>query len=250
MKSTYTVLAMLVAAAAAIYALWAADVAFVRDFAPNFATEVLGILITLFFVRRILDRRQAHDRARASRGGVRRALTPLRDLAQLWAGVIQDSLPQAPARPPRTYSALFASEWAAWLDQGDLTRVRYRWSGETWIESAARTIRMSRRRISEILEVYSVHLDAGLIEALDELRDDPYLALVEDLGEQQRLSKSQPELEPVLDELSVARTGPDRARMLRTLVQAIDLYNATGLGQESIDRLPEGFWEGQVPAET
>lgn len=242
MKATYAVLALIVLAASLVYAQWGAEITFVNDFAPGLATEVFGILLTLFFVRRILDRRQARDRARASRGGIRRAQAPLRDLAELWAGVIRASLPQAPARPPRTYATLFQSEWAGWVDQSDLTQVRFAWSGETWLESAARVIRLSRRRVSEILEVYAVHLDVDLIESLDELRDNPFLAMTETFGEQLRLSRNQPELEPNLEEFSFGRTGPERAEMLRTLLLAIENYNASGLGDEPIDRLPDGFW--------
>lgn len=246
-KRTYLALGLIVLAASASYGLWGAQFGFVGDFAPGLATEVLGILLTLIFVQRILDRRQAKDRARASRGGMRRAETPLRDLSELWASIISATLPHTPARPPRTYRALFKSEWAGWVERADLTEVRYAWSDETWLESAARVIRLSRRRISEILEVYSVHLDVGLIEVLDELRDDSFLANIETLGEQLRLGRSEPEFQPDAEEFSLTRTGPERARMMRKLMRALELYNESGLGEEQIDSVPDGLWKNDSP---
>ncbi len=247
MKRTYGLLAAIVLFASLVYVVWGSEFDFVGDFAPGLATEVLGILLTLFFVQRILDRRQLKDRARASRGGIRRAETPLRDMAELWAGIIGAALPQAPARPPATYHALFNSEWAGWVDRSDLTAVRYAWSDETWLESAARVIRLSRRRITEILEVYSIHLDVSFIEVLDELRDDPYLAQIEALGEQVRVGRTEPEFEPSAEDFALTRTGPERARMMRTLLRGLELYNATGLGDDPIDRVPSGMWREGRP---
>ncbi len=242
MRNTYLVLALIVLAVGILHVVWGPGSPLVADFAPGLATEVAGILVTLVFVQRILDRRQATDRARASRGGIRRAATPLGDLALLWAGIIRAVLPQSPARPPRTYHALFNSEWASWVDRSDLTRVRYAWSGETWLESAARLIRLSRHRISEIIEVYSVHLDVALVEALDELRDDPYLARIEAMGEEVRSARNEELFELRPEEYSLQRTGPERARMMRILQRALDLYNESGLGEGRIEALPEDFW--------
>ncbi len=242
MRNTYLVLGLIVLVVSVIHIVWGSGAPLVGDFAPGLATEVAGILVTLVFVQRILDRRQAADRARASRGGIRRAATPLRDLAQLWADVIRSVLPQAPPRPPMTYRKLFSSEWASWVDRSDLTRVRYAWSGETWLEAAARVIRLSRHRITEIIEVYSVHLDVALVEALDELRDDPYLARIEAMGEEVRAARNDALFEIRPEEYSLTRTGPDRARMLRTLQRGLDLYNESGLGEGLIEALPEAFW--------
>ena len=250
MKETYAVLALIIVMVSVVYAIWGAQAGVVADFAPGLATEVVGILVTLVFVQRILDRRQAADRARASRGGIRRAETPLRDLAHLWSAVIKGSLPQSPTRPPRTYRALFNSEWAGWIDQADLTGVRYAWNGETWLESIARVIRLSRHRLSEIIEVYSVHMDVALVEALDELRDDPYLARVEAMGEELRALRGEMALEIRPEEFSLGRSGPERARMMRTLLRALDLYNDGGLVEGAIDAVPETFWRAQSIAET
>ena len=243
MRETYAALALIVVVVTLVYAVWGAEITAVADFAPGLATEVIGILVTLVFVQRILERRQATERARASRGGIRRAQTPLRDLAELWAEIIKGCLPQAPARPPDSYADLFHSEWVTWIDQADLTRVRYPWNRETWLESAARVIRLSRHRISEIIEVYSVHLDVALVETLDELRDDPYLARVEALGEEVRALRGEVDDDLPAEEFSLSRTGPERARMMRTLLRAASLYNEGAVGEQPIRALPPNFWD-------
>ena len=242
MRAIYITLAVIVALVSIAHLLWGQNPGFVRDFAPGFATEVLGILITLVFVHRILDRRAMDERARASRGGVRRAEDPLRDLSDLWTEIVRGCLERFPSRPPPTYEELFSSEWSAAIDHCDLTHVRYAWSDETWAESAARVIARARDQISGILDLYGVHLNAHFIEVLDEIRDDPFLSHVETLGEQLRVGRElfPDEIEP--EDYSISRTSAVRGKFLRTLVQAIRLYNETALGDSPITDLPEDFW--------
>ena len=242
MKATYTALGSIVAILAIAHLFWGEQPGLVRDFAPELATEVLGILITLVFVQRIIDRRAQEDRARASRGGVRRSEDPLRDLSDLWTEIVRGCLERPPARPPRTYLELFGPEWSAVIDDCDLTRVRYTWSEETWAESAARVISRARDQISSILDLYGVHLNAHFIEVLDEIRDDPFLAHVETLGEQLRIARElfTDEIEP--EDYAINRTSAVRSDFIETLSQTIRLYNETALGDVPISELPEGFW--------
>ena len=242
MRAVYLSLALIVTLVSIAHLLWGQDAGFIRDFAPGFATEVLGILITLVFVHRILDKRALDERARASRGGVRRAEDPLRDLSDLWTEIIRGCLERLPSRPPHTYEELFSSEWSGVIDHCDLTHVRYAWSDETWAESAARVIGRARDQISGILDLYGVHLNAHFIEVLDEIRDDPFLSHVETLGEQLRVGRElfPDEIEP--EDYSISRTAAVRGKFLRTLVQAIRLYNDTSLGDDPITDLPDDFW--------
>ena len=221
MRATYATLGSIVALMAFAHLLWGDQPGLVRDFAPELATEVLGILITLVFVQRIIERRAQEDRARASRGGVRRSEDPLRDLSDLWSEIVRGCLEGPPARPPSTYLELFGPEWAAGTDDCDLTRVRYGWSEETWAESAARVISRARDQISGILDVYGVHFNAHFIELLDEVRDDPFLAHVETLGEQLRIARElfPEEIEP--DDYAIHRTSAVRSDFIRTLSQTL-----------------------------
>ncbi len=242
MRATYATLGSIVAFLAIAHLLWGGQPGLVRDFAPELATEVLGILITLVFVQRIIDRRAQEDRTRASRGGVRRSEDPLRDLSDLWTEIVRGCLERLPERPPRTYLELFVPEWSAVIDDCDLTRVRFAWSEETWAESAARVISRARDQISGILDVYGVHLNAHFIEVLDEIRDDPFLAHVETLGEQLRIARElfPDEIEP--EDYAINRTSAVRSDFIGTLARTIRLYNETALGDVPISELPEGFW--------
>ena len=242
MKATYTALGSIVAILAITHLFWGDQPGLIRDFAPELATEVFGILITLVFVQRIIDRRAQQDCARASRGGVRRSEDPLRDLSDLWTEIVRGCLERPPATPPRTYLELFGPEWSAVIDDCDLTRVRYTWSEETWAESAARVISRARDQISSILDLYGVHLNAHFIEVLDEIRDDPFLAHVETLGEQLRIARElfTDEIEP--EDYAINRTSAVRSDFIETLSQTIRLYNETALSDVPISELPEGFW--------
>jgi len=128
------------------------------------------------------------------------------------------------------------------IDDCDLTQVRYTWSEETWAESAARVISRARDQISSILDLYGVHLNTHFIEVLDEIRDDPFLAHVETLGEQLRIARElfTDEIEP--EDYAINRTSAVRRDFIATLCQTIRLYNETALGDVPINELPEGFW--------
>ncbi len=154
------------------------------------------------------------ERARASRGGVRRAEDPLRDLSDLWTEIVRGCLERLPSHPPHTYEELFSSEWSAGIDHCDLTHVRYAWSDETWAESAARVIARSRDQISGILDLYGVHLNAHFIEVLDEIRDDPFLSYVETLGEQLRVGRDLFPDEIEAEDYSISRTSAVRGKSL------------------------------------
>ena len=242
MRTTYTILAAIVGILSVAHLLWGDQPGLVRDFAPELATEVLGILITLVFVQRIIDRRAQDERARASRGGVRRSEDPLRDLSDLWTEIVRGCLEGPPATPPRTYLELFGPEWSAGIDDCDLTRVRYAWSEETWAESAARVISRARDQISGILDLYGVHLNAHFMEVLDQIRDDPFLAHVETLGEQLRIARElfPDEMEP--EDYKINRASTVRRGFMKTLSQAIRLYNEAALGDVPIRALPDDFW--------
>ena len=242
MRATYGTLAFIVALVSITHLIWGGQPGLVRDVAPGLATEVLGILITLVFVQRIIDRRTLDERARASRGGVRRAEDPLRDLSDLWTEIIRGSLERLPAHPPTTYTDLLAPEWSAAIDHCDLTKVRYTWSEETWAESAARVIARARDQISGILDLYGVHLSAHFIEILDEIRDDPFLSHVETLGEQLRVGRELFPDEIDAEDYAITRTSAVRGKFIRTLVQAIQLYNEAAIDEAPIHEIPEGFW--------
>ena len=81
-----------------------------------------------------------------------------------------------------------------------------------------------------------------LVETLDELRDDPYLARIEAMGEEIRAGRGEGLFEVEREDYALGRSGPERARMMRTLLSSLDLYNASGHGGERIDVLPRSFW--------
>jgi hypothetical protein len=73
----YVILGTLVVVAAAISQL-APDQEVVQRFGPNIATETLGILLTLMFVQRFLERQDRVRRLRSSLGALRRGSRTIR----------------------------------------------------------------------------------------------------------------------------------------------------------------------------
>jgi hypothetical protein len=61
----------------------------VDHFVPNFTSEVLGIIITVAFVQRLLQRQERARRMRASNGEFRRGGRALTRLLTAWADILK-----------------------------------------------------------------------------------------------------------------------------------------------------------------
>jgi hypothetical protein len=138
------------------------DIRLMEEYGPNLATDALGILITLAFVQRFLERQERARRLRGSMGGMRRARQALGELATAWGTLIRDSLPRLPSPLPATLDEVFAP---------DLTEaVR---PGEPAFAAAERAI-ASQARLRDVIATYGATLDPIYLEALDRLADDPF----------------------------------------------------------------------------
>jgi hypothetical protein len=162
----------------------------VDRFAPNIATETLGIIVTVAFVQRFLERQERARRLRRSVSGLRKARQALERLRSVWADLVKGSQhsPSAPQRP--TIEELFAPHVTEDLIYCDHRRNRDA-SGEgmdSWLEWAARQISAAKKVLEELLVTYGGTLDAGYLEVVDELVEDPFLDLIISLADNERLS--------------------------------------------------------------
>lgn len=159
--------------------LWP-DHPLVDRFVPNFTSEVLGIIITLAFVQRLLQRQERARRMRASIGAFRRGGRALSRLLGAWADVLKGCMPDED--PPRELRRLFAAHMTEHLGQFDL-RLR---QGEVdehrrWSEWLLAEIDGALAELNRLVMAYGAVLDPAYTEAVDELIDDPFLQLVRDL---------------------------------------------------------------------
>lgn len=180
----YVLLGALVVVAAAVSQL-APDNDVVQRFGPNVAAETLGILLTLIFVQRFLERQDRTRRLRSSLGALRRGGRALTRLIDAWGTLIKGGL-RDPRYPPETLLELFEAHHTSALAEID-PEAAAEGGGTPWVERTARELRSTRAALREIVQFYGTSLDAEYVEALDSLVDDEFfdifLSLVEEDGD-------------------------------------------------------------------
>lgn len=184
LRILYLVLGGVGAIAAALTAAYP-DAPLVRDFGANVATESLAIIVTLAFVRTILDRQERARRLRASLGALRKARTGLDGLVATWTDLVKGCLPTMPAERPTSDDELFASHYTEHLARFDPSATRSpnaaEGAGEAWSVWSARRLREYRALLSDITRSYGAVLDPDHVEVLEHMADDPFIAVFVEL---------------------------------------------------------------------
>jgi hypothetical protein len=146
----------------------------VDRYLPNFASEVLGIIITVAFVQRLLQRQERGRRMRASIGAFRRGGRSLSRLLTVWADILKGCHPAED--PPRQIERLLAPESTENLARLDLSRPRGQDGGDgTWAEWLLAEMDAIMADLNRIIVAYGAVLDPAYTEAIDELNDDPFI---------------------------------------------------------------------------
>ena len=163
------------------------DVGFVDRFAPNIATESMGILLVLIFVHRVLERQERAHRLRGSIGGLRKASRALHRLGIAWAELVKGSLSRVPDPLPKDISELLEPHYAEQLAHLDPFAMRTTENGdaEPWVRWAVREVAEANALLTQIVIAYSASLDPAYVEAIDELVDDPFLRTFSELAAEQ-----------------------------------------------------------------
>jgi hypothetical protein len=180
LRGAYRLLGALFVVALGAALLWP-EHPLVDRFAPNAATEIFGIIITLVFVHRLLYRQERARRMRASIGAYRRANWTLTNLIRTWADIVKgchrgDEL-------PRTLPRLFATDVAESVARLDVQRAIGADDSTTWAEKLRQELDGAMIQLNRIILSYGAVLDPAYTEAIDELIDHPFVKLVDELAQ-------------------------------------------------------------------
>lgn len=185
------------------------------------------MLVTLLVVQRLLERQERARRLRGSVGALRRGSRALSSLAWTWADIVSSSLRRAPATSPKTLDDLFASyltdEIAYWdphaerADGGEAEEGAE--AGEPSGRWAIRRFTAAQEALNEIIMTYSGSLDPAYIEAIDEIVDDPFLRIVQDL-------MMDPALEPRDRRVQLNAARAHREAHFQRLLATISIHNS------------------------
>lgn len=150
----------------------------VDRFAPNIATESMGILFTVALVQRYLERQERAHRLRGSIGALRKGSRALQRLAAAWAVLVKGTLPRLPESTARGVLDLFEPHYTEHLTHCNPGVLRAREDGEgteSWVRWAAREVTESCDLLNQIIIAYSASLDPAYVEVIDEVVDDPFV---------------------------------------------------------------------------
>lgn len=190
--------------------------AVVQRFAPNLATEIVSIIVTLAFVQRLLERQERARKLRAAVGALRKGRVALFGLVDVWTRVLKGCLDSRRTEYPRSMQQLFASYYTEELACLDPRANRA--GGESWLSEICDQIAVAQASLRDIILTYGGALDADYLEALDEIVDDPFARLVTELA-------AAPGLPPEEWRLRMNRSrGHLDAHFIR-LVHAVRLHN-------------------------
>lgn len=170
----------------AISAILLRQIWWVDTFAAGLATETTGILITVVFVHRLIQRQERSRRLRGSIGALRRGSRALHAMAESWARLITGSLDRPPAETPRSLLDLFAPHLAENVAYADPRRRQVGDADDkAWVRILIDRIVASRDALNQIIVSYSASLDPAYVEAIDAIVDDDFLGLVQALANQE-----------------------------------------------------------------
>ena len=209
----YLILGVLVLVATAV-TQFMPDNETAQRFGPNMATETLGILLTLLFVQRFLERQDRVRRLRSSLGAFRRGSRALTRLVESWATLIKGVMRTPPRYPPESSLELLEPHHTAGLveldPQGDAP------DGRSWAEWMAEELRTGREALQEVVRVYGASLDAEYVEVLDAYLDDAFFDVF------LRVSA-----EPDSDDwpVRIRQSGAARESHFRRLKAVVELHN-------------------------
>lgn len=178
LKGAYRLLFALLVVALTATLLWP-EHPVVDRFAPNAATEIFGIIITLMFVHRLLYRQERARRMRASIGAYRRANWALARLIHVWADVVKGC--HTGSELPRSLPRLFAAHSVEEVGRLDIEKRVSPDSPETWGRKLGTELAATIAELNRIILAYGGVLDPAYTEAIDEIIDHPFVKLVHEL---------------------------------------------------------------------
>ncbi|HEV2132480.1 MAG TPA: hypothetical protein VGR27_15300 [Longimicrobiaceae bacterium] len=187
MLGVFGVLA-LVLVATVVVALLFRDNWVVEQFGPNLATELLGIIITVAFVQRLLQREERARKLRATVGALRKGRTALAALIEVWSRLVQGALDPRQTEYPLTIEQLFASYYTEALVHLNPMLAREDAAAHVSLDTAAAQLNAAQKALRDIIFIYGGALDPDYLEAVDELADDAFVALIVELAAVESLS--------------------------------------------------------------
>lgn len=213
----YLLLLLLVLLSVIVSLLWR-DVELVARFGPNMATEAIGILLTVVFVRRFMEQAERARRLRASIGALRKARRALQDLVDTWTASMKGCMQQRERGTFTRLKELISPDNSDLLMWCDPQIRRPGAENERWVAWMAQHVRAAQQSLDQIVGTYGGTLDPEYVEALDGIIADPFLRGLVDLTKDDQM-------EPQRWRVALNTVRALRMAHFERLLRTIELHN-------------------------
>jgi|GEM_PF-3434434 len=143
------------------------------DYIPNLVSEIVGILVVLFFVDYLIEkkyRRIAYEKLKH----------PLKDIVEMFAQMIKASLKVSEDYGvlPLSFNELFDSKMSkeiSWLNFGAPAPI---WPKVNWAVHGNNVLHNSFLKIDQIVDTYVHFIETSVIQELEDFKNDQIIDLI------------------------------------------------------------------------
>lgn len=213
----------------------------VQELAPNVATELLGILVTVLIIDRTLERRRQAKSKTLEGIAARKLGRSLKRIADLFAEMVHASFqptPLRPQEPPTSLLGVLSPDNARYLIRLDLSVDGNFIPLRPWVDHAAEILAAERTRLRELTDTYLAHLPIDTVDAIERIEEDSVITFLIRFRELYPESRKWEDKSYMLGD-DWRGYVEDLFSVLRVAIQAV-----TGLAGEEDPTLPPDFWTG------
>ena len=224
-----------------------------RGFALNLATEIVGILLTVFLIDAVLRRREDREQARYRSLALRQLWRPLNRQADLFSNIYKASAERRPKREISSVSELFDEDYFNAIERLDATaasgtvRGVMDQEGMPWYECIDQEMSGFKEALGHMIDKYAMYLDPDTIDVVERLIDSNFInvgrlgRIVVENARQMGLQGPVP--------MAFMALGNDADSPIRKytddLVELVKIYDETAAGDKKV-RIPDPAWRDDI----
>jgi hypothetical protein len=148
-----------------------------REISLNLATEVAGILVTVWLVDSVMRKRDENNRRRLCRAAFLQFRLPLARHLALMQAMFKAAIPNPPEHLPTTFDELFGPEYYVQLGFLDLAKPAPVASRIEWVDYLAQECLHFQKAAATTTDRYIAFLDPEVVEVFEQVLDSSFLSM-------------------------------------------------------------------------
>ncbi|MDD3653912.1 MAG: hypothetical protein PHO01_06985 [Desulfotomaculaceae bacterium] len=149
-----------------------------KEFSMNVATEVLGIIITVFVIDYLIDKKEEDERYKRQAVAIKRMRVPLIHHIHTLFNIFKASIEKEPDKKYNTLSDLFDDFYFEQIQYLDFSMEAPILPKTNWVNYLYNEFTRFADELKKVLDTYSLFLDSEIIELLDCISNSNFLNYV------------------------------------------------------------------------